>query len=88
MVAAALPLEGALAPLNMALGALLHFLDVVAGIVHVLLAECTDHGRGLHVGMCPWKANVRMESRFLPRKRNDPPKRGAQLAVSILSCAV
>jgi hypothetical protein len=40
---ALLILEGMLAAVHMACGALLHFLRVVAGVTHVLLAELTLH---------------------------------------------
>jgi len=43
-VHALLILEGMLAAVHMACGALLHFLRVVAGVAHVLLAELAFHG--------------------------------------------
>ena len=43
MVAAALPFKRMLAAVDVALGPLLHVLDAMTGLVHFLLAECTDH---------------------------------------------
>jgi hypothetical protein len=40
---AALPPIGVLAAFDVVLSALLHFLEIVAGVVHVLLAKRTDH---------------------------------------------
>jgi hypothetical protein len=43
MGSALLPPKCVLATVDVVLGSLLHLMDVVAGIFHVLLAECTDH---------------------------------------------
>ena len=70
MIGAALSLERVLAAIHVAFGALLHFLNVVTGVVHVLLTECTDHKRGSSLA-CACRANVEAESVF-PVKRKRP----------------
>ena len=61
---AALLLESVLAAVDVVFGALLDFLDVVAGVVHVLLTECADHKRGLRIFQGADQANVAAESVF------------------------
>ncbi|WP_152568755.1 hypothetical protein [Microvirga sp. BSC39] len=61
----ALSFESIFTAVDVALGPLLHFLNGVARLVHVLLAECADHklDLGFIVGS---RANVESRSQFLP----------------------
>jgi hypothetical protein len=77
MVAAALTLEGGFAAVDVALGPLLHLLDVVARVVHVLLAECADYKLGLHKSS-GLKANDCTKPQFLFQKQNGPPMRAVR----------
>jgi len=52
MTSASLSLKCMLATFDVMLGPLLHFLNVVAGIAHVLLAECANHELGLLFCVC------------------------------------
>jgi hypothetical protein len=53
--------ERLLATADVVLGSLLHLVNVVAGLFHVLPAECADHELGLHLN-AHVRANVKGRS--------------------------